>query len=78
MNIGQAIVTILKARKMTQRELALVCCPSGSGGHTSACPRCALEAAMQEAYDHRDDLTWLVSRIESLGWEVTLKRKTMD
>lgn len=34
------------------------------------------EAAMQEAYDHRDDLTWLVSRIESLGWEVTLKRKT--
>ena len=36
------------------------------------------EAAMQEAYDHRDDLTWLVSRIESLGWEVTLKRKTTD
>ena len=36
------------------------------------------EAAMQEAYDHSDDLTWLVSRIESLGWEVTLKRKTMD
>jgi hypothetical protein len=34
------------------------------------------EAAMQEAYDHRDDLVWLVSRIESLGWEVTLKRKT--
>ena len=36
------------------------------------------EAAMQEAYEHRDDLTWLVSRIESLGWEVTLKRKTTD
>jgi len=36
------------------------------------------EAAMQEAYDHRDDLTWLVSRIESLGWEVTLKKKTTD
>jgi len=36
------------------------------------------EAAMQEAYDHRDDLTWLVSRIESLGWKVTLKRKTTD
>ena len=36
------------------------------------------EAAMQEAYDHRDDLAWLVSRIESLGWEVTLKRKTTD
>ena len=33
------------------------------------------KAAMQEAYDHRDDLTWLVSRIESLGWEVTLRRK---
>jgi hypothetical protein len=33
------------------------------------------EAAMQESYDHRDDLTWLVSRIESLGWEVTLRRK---
>jgi hypothetical protein len=36
------------------------------------------EAAMQEAYDHRDDLIWLVSRIESLGWEVTLKRKSTD
>ena len=36
------------------------------------------EAAKQEAYDHRDDLTWLVSRIESLGWKVTLKRKTTD
>jgi len=36
------------------------------------------EAAMQEAYDHRDDLAWLVSRIESLGWEVTLKRKTTN
>ena len=36
------------------------------------------EAAMQEAYDHRDDLTWLVSRIESLGWKVTLKRKTTE
>ena len=36
------------------------------------------EAAIQEAYDHRDDLIWLVSRIESLGWEVTLKRKSTD
>ena len=35
-------------------------------------------AAMQEAYDHRDDLTWLVSRIESLGWEVLLKRKNNE
>ena len=34
--------------------------------------------AMQEAYDHRDDLVWLVSRIESLGWEVTLKRKSIN
>ena len=36
------------------------------------------EAAMQESYDHRDDLTWLVSRIESLGWEVTLRRKNNE
>ena len=34
-----------------------------------------LAAAMQEAYDHRDDLAWLVSRIKSLGWEVTLRMK---
>ena len=36
------------------------------------------EAAMQEAYDNSDDLTWLVSRIESLGWEVTLRRKNNE
>ena len=36
------------------------------------------KAAMQEAYDHRDDLSWLVSRIKSLGWKVTLKRETTD
>lgn len=29
----------------------------------------------KEAADHRNDLTWLVDRIESLGWEVTLRRR---
>lgn len=34
------------------------------------------EAAMQEAYAHRDDVQWLVSRIEAQGWQVTLSRPT--
>jgi hypothetical protein len=34
-----------------------------------------IEAEREEAADHRNDLDWLVSRIESLGWEVTLRKK---
>lgn len=34
-----------------------------------------IEAEREEAADHRNDLNWLVARIESLGWEVTLRRK---
>ena len=34
-----------------------------------------IEIDRQEAADHRDDLKWLVARIESMGWEVTLRRK---
>lgn len=33
-----------------------------------------IEAEREEAADHRNDLDWLVERIESLGWEVTLRR----
>ena len=29
----------------------------------------------KDAADHRNDITWLVDRIESLGWEVTLRRR---
>lgn len=32
-------------------------------------------ADRKEAADHRNDLTWLVDRIQSLGWEVTLRRR---
>ena len=35
----------------------------------------SIEIDRQEAADHRDDLKWLVARIESMGWEVTLRRK---
>ena len=31
-----------------------------------------------EAANHRNDLTWLVERIESMGWEVTLRRKIKE
>lgn len=37
-----------------------------------------IEAEREEASDHRNDLDWLVARIESLGWEVTLRRKPKD
>ena len=33
-----------------------------------------IDEERDEAYEHRDDLTWLVGRIESLGWKVTLTR----
>jgi guanine deaminase len=29
----------------------------------------------KDAANHRNDITWLVDRIESLGWEVTLRRR---
>ena len=32
-------------------------------------------AERDECYEHRNDLNWLVARIESMGWEVTLRRK---
>ena len=35
----------------------------------------AEQALRQEAYDHCNDITWLVDRIERLGWQVTLIRK---
>jgi cell division septum initiation protein DivIVA len=34
-----------------------------------------MEAERDECYEHRNDLNWLVARIESMGWEVTLRRK---
>ena len=34
-----------------------------------------MEAERDECYEHRNDLNWLVARIESMGWEVTLRSK---
>ena len=34
-----------------------------------------MEAERDECYEHRNDLNWLVARIESMGWKVTLRRK---
>lgn len=34
-----------------------------------------MEAERDECYEHRNDLNWLVARIESMGWEVTLRCK---
>ena len=34
-----------------------------------------MEAERDECYEHRNDLNWLVARIEQMGWEVTLRRK---
>ena len=34
-----------------------------------------MEAERDACYEHRNDLNWLVARIESMGWEVTLRRK---
>ena len=37
-----------------------------------------IEAEREEATDNRDNLEWLVSRIENLGWEVTITHKKTD
>lgn len=37
-----------------------------------------IEAEREEAADHRNDLHWLVERIESMGWEVLLRRKPKE
>lgn len=37
--------------------------------------RICIQLEREEAADHRNDLYWLVDRIESLGWEVTLRRR---
>lgn len=37
-----------------------------------------IEAEREEAADNRDNLEWLVSRIENLGWEVTITHKKTD
>jgi hypothetical protein len=37
-----------------------------------------MEAERDECYEHRNDLNWLVARIESMGWEVTLRRRPDD
>lgn len=37
-----------------------------------------IEAERKEAADHRNDLHWLVERIESMGWEVLLRRKPKE
>ena len=34
-----------------------------------------MEAERDECYEHRNDINWLVARIESMGWEVTLRLK---
>lgn len=35
-----------------------------------------IAADREEAADHRNNLVWLVERIESMGWNVTLRRKS--
>lgn len=37
-----------------------------------------IEAEREEAADNRNNLEWLVSRIENLGWEVTITHKRTD
>lgn len=37
-----------------------------------------IDIEKMEAANHRNDLTWLVERIESMGWEVTLRRKIKE
>lgn len=63
----QARDRCLRKRKRDEEQFALECKIAEQ-----------IEAEREEAADHRNDLEWLVARIESMGWEVLLRRKPKE